>query len=156
MKTTIIEVLGESRKAQISNDVLRDLPDWFGIEESILAYIVGCKSMPMYAIYENESAISFVSLKTHFKTSCELYVLGVLKKFHRQGLGKQLISYAEEEVRKKGVKYMTVKTLSAGRPNAFYDKTRAFYLGIGYEPLEEFETLWDESNPCLLMIKSFC
>ena len=109
--------------------------------------------MPMYALYRGDQVVGFVALKEHFKKSCELFVLGVLKDFHRQGFGRQLISFAEDEARKKGFKYITVKTLSEGRPDAFYDRTRAFYLGMGYEALEEFKTLWDKSNPCLLMIK---
>jgi ribosomal protein S18 acetylase RimI-like enzyme len=149
----VIEITNALEKERVSSEVLRSLKDWFGIEESIVAYINGCKSIPMYAIYENGKAIGFVSIKKHFQKSCELYVLGVLKEYHRQGLGKKLISFAENGAVDKGFEYMTVKTLSQGRPDEFYDKTRAFYLGIGYEPLEEFKTLWDESNPCLLMVK---
>ncbi len=150
----VIEVFDTSQKAQISNDILRALPEWFGIEASIVDYVSECKNMPMYALYSGDQVIGFVALKEHFTGSCELYVLGILKEFHRQGLGKQLIFFAENEARKKGFKYITVKTLSEGRPDAFYDKTRAFYLSIGYEALEEFKTLWDESNPCLLMLKN--
>lgn len=149
----IIEVVDSNEKAKISEKILRVLPDWFGIEESTIAYIEGCKTKPMYALQEGQEVLGFVSLMPHFQKSSELYVLGVLPEHHRKGLGKLLISHAENEAKAKGVQFMTVKTLSEGRPDEFYDKTRAFYLGIGYEPLEEFKTLWDESNPCLLMVK---
>ncbi|MBT4760874.1 MAG: GNAT family N-acetyltransferase [Bdellovibrionaceae bacterium] len=149
----IYEVLDIFNKERISSEILRSLPDWFGIEDSTVAYINGCKTMPMYVMEENEKAIGFISLHKHFQKSCELYVLGILQEYHRKGLGKKLITHAECEAKKNGFEFMTVKTLSEGRPDKFYDKTRAFYLGIGYAPLEEFKTLWDESNPCLLMIK---
>ncbi|MFA6119201.1 MAG: hypothetical protein WCT85_06020 [Parachlamydiales bacterium] len=48
---------------------------------------------------------------------------------------------------------MTVKTLSPSADDENYAKTRAFYLSMGFYPLEEFKTLWDENNPCLFMIK---
>ena len=34
-----------------------------------------------------------------------------------------------------------------------YAKTRKFYLKSGFKPLEVFPLLWDESNPCLFMVK---
>ena len=34
-----------------------------------------------------------------------------------------------------------------------YARTRAFYLAMGFRPLEEFTQLWNEQNPCLLMVK---
>lgn len=49
--------------------------------------------------------------------------------------------------------HLSVKTLSESRPDEEYDRTRQFYLGIGFIPIEEFKTLWGEHNPCLLLIK---
>ena len=34
-----------------------------------------------------------------------------------------------------------------------YAQTRAFYLAMGFRPLEELRKLWDEANPCLIMVK---
>lgn len=39
-------------------------------------------------------------------------------------------------------------------PDQNYERTRRFYLAAGFTPLEEFPDLWDERNPCLLMVKS--
>ena len=54
----------------------------------------------------------------------------------------------------QGIEYLQVKTLSDTHPDAAYARTRAFYMAVGFRPLEEFKTLWNEENPCLLMVKS--
>ena len=78
---------------------------------------------------------------------------------HRFGTngGNVLLAHcdrAEELLAAENRSYMTVKTLSSSRPDEYYDRTRGFYLSIGFQPLEEFPTLWNEANPCLLMIKT--
>jgi ribosomal protein S18 acetylase RimI-like enzyme len=50
---------------------------------------------------------------------------------------------------------MQVKTLGPSRPDEHYAKTRAFYEALGFRPLEEFKQIWDENNPCLVMVKRF-
>lgn len=34
-----------------------------------------------------------------------------------------------------------------------YEQTRKFYESIGFEPLITLTEMWDEENPCLIMIK---
>lgn len=60
---------------------------------------------------------------------------------------------AEDHLRAAGVGFLQVKTLSPTHPDPFYARTRQFYQSMGFQPLEEFPTLWGEANPCLLMIK---
>ena len=35
-----------------------------------------------------------------------------------------------------------------------YGATVAFYRGVGFLPLEVFPALWDENNPCLILVKA--
>jgi hypothetical protein len=37
-------------------------------------------------------------------------------------------------------------------PYAPYERTRAFYEAVGFEPLEEITEIWGPENPCPLMI----
>ena len=46
-----------------------------------------------------------------------------------------------------------VKTVAPGHYPE-YDATVAFYRGVGFLPLEVFPTLWDENNPCLILVKT--
>ena len=65
-----------------------------------------------------------------------------------------MLRHLESGLAASGVEFLQVKTLSAARPDAGYDATRAFYLAYGFRPLEEFPTLWDPANPALQMIKA--
>ena len=47
---------------------------------------------------------------------------------------------------------LQVKTLGPTRPSEHYDRTRAFYAALGFQPLEEIHDLWP-GNPCLIMVK---
>ena len=79
--------------------------------------------------------------------------MGILSQYHRKGIGHALLNAAEIELRNAGVKFLTVKTLSESRESKEYAQTRKFYLKMGFTPLEEFKTLWDDFNPCLFMVK---
>ncbi|MCC5890907.1 MAG: N-acetyltransferase, partial [Alkalibacterium sp.] len=45
-----------------------------------------------------------------------------------------------------------VKTVDQGHYKE-YDQTIAFYQKQGFKKLEVFPTLWDEWNPCLVLVK---
>jgi GNAT superfamily N-acetyltransferase len=79
--------------------------------------------------------------------------MGCLPEVHRQGVGRSLILRAEDWLLDQGVEYLQVKTLGPSRPDPGYEITRAFYLSLEFEPLEEMNKIWDENNPCLVMVK---
>ncbi len=133
--------------------ILRALPDWFGIEEAIQEYARAIDSLPTFLASRGERAIGFLTVKVHNPYAAELYVMGVLPEAHRQGLGRRLVSTAEAFIKEQGIEYFQVKTLSPSHPDPGYARTRAFYQGVGFRPLEEFPLLWDKDNPCLLMVK---
>jgi len=140
-------------KSIICNKILRALPQWFGIEKAIVDYTRQVEGLPFYAIYDGGSPGGFVALKVHNTYTAEVFVLGLLKEYHRRGMGRKLIKACEEYCRGKGLEFLTVKTLDASRESGSYEKTRHFYLAMGFRPLQVFATLWDEDNPCLFMAK---
>ena len=151
MKFVKIEEFKE--KSRICEKILRSLPKWFGIEAAILDYIKAVAEMETWAAVESD-VIGFISLKKHNTQTAEVHVMGLLPEFHGQKIGSGLIKVAEESLASEGFKFLTVKTLSEFCSDANYDKTRKFYLGSGFVPIEEFKTLWGEHNPCLMMIKN--
>ena len=142
-----------SEKSAICNDILRALSNWFGIEDSIVDYVAGVADKPFYAVYDGDTAVGFVSIKVHNPHTAEIYVMGIKESYHGQGLGRKLVAACEDFCRANGMEFLTVKTLDASREDAFYDRTRKFYLAMGFRPLEVFPTLWDVANPCLFMAK---
>ena len=149
----IREVCNPDEKSKICSDTLRALPNWFGVESSIVDYTAQVKTQPFYAAFENEKAVGFVSLKTHNRFTSEVFVMGVLKDYHRQGIGKKLIECCVKHCKSNNIEFLTVKTLDESRVSKSYAKTRLFYLSVGFRPLEVFPLFWDKDNPCLFMAR---
>jgi ribosomal protein S18 acetylase RimI-like enzyme len=144
----------EKGNSDICNKVLRSLPDWFGIEEAIVDYVNKSKEMSMLIAIENDKSVGFISIKNHSPYTSEVYVMGVLTDYHRSGIGNKLLVETEKVLKQQGIEFLQVKTLSPERECEYYKKTRIFYQSYGFKEVETFPTLWDESNPCLLMIKT--
>ncbi len=149
----IVKIDDQYLKSEICEFILRSLPLWFGIESAIVDYVRDVKFMETWVVFDNNLAIGFASINKHFSQSAEIHVMGIIQEYHRRGLGRQLIEAIEKDLRIKGFKFLTVKTLSESRPNKEYDLTRSFYFKNGFMPLEEFKTLWGEANPCLFLVK---
>lgn len=133
--------------------ILRLLPDWFGIEAAILSYEQEIENLPTFLAKGNEGVVGFLSLKQHTSYSTEILVMAVHPNDQRGGIGRALVEAAEAYAHGQGVEYMQVKTLGPSRPDEHYAKTRAFYEALGFRPLEEFKQIWDEHNPCLILVK---
>ncbi len=143
----------KAHKKQIARKILSNLPDWFGLPESTEEYINDSQDMPFWADIEDEKARGFVVLKETSPYTVELYVMGVLKEFHRQKIGKKLFQDCYNYAKKQGYLYMQVKTVKEGCCEE-YDKTVAFYRNVGFKELECLPTLWDEWNPCQIYVMS--
>lgn len=148
------EIKIENVKSKIASDILNHLPEWFGIEDSKKEYVKGSMKLPFWAVYVNEVAVGFIVLKQHSQYAAEIYVMGVEKEYHRKGIGRLLFQQCYEWCKDNGIEYLQVKTLDESNPDVNYGRTRNFYKALGFRPLECLKTLWDESNPCLLMIMS--
>ncbi len=59
----------------------------------------------------------------------------------------------EDYFKQSGCKYIIVKTLSETANYEPYERTRQFYLKVGFEQLITLTEIWDAENPCLIMIK---
>lgn len=140
-------------KASLCEPILRSLPDWFGIEEDIRKYLAEINRLPTFLALDRGDVLGFLTLKQHFAQSAEILIMGCLPKVHRQGIGRELVKAAEDWLLDQGVEYLQVKTLGPSRPDPGYEVTRAFYQALGFAPLEEFKQIWDEDNPCLVMVK---
>jgi len=136
--------------------ILRALPEWFGIEDSLVQYVKDADTMPTMLLKDKEHIIGFVTIKRNFPASAEIHCMAILPNYHRTGAGRFLIDSIEEYLRSDGVKILQVKTISEDRKCGAYEKTRSFYKAVGFIPLEVFPKLWDESNPCLILVKSIC
>jgi len=146
----VVEIDDPAERSRIAEAVLRDLPEWFGLEHATQAYIEHAAMLPTFAAQPDAG---FLCLKQHTPQAAEIYVMGVRRDQHRHGIGRALVEVAEAWCRARGLRYLQVKTLGPSRPDPEYDRTRAFYEALGFVPLEELHGLWDEENPALVLVK---
>ena len=135
----------------ISRTILEALPDWFGLPEAREEYIVNSVNQQFFAAVKEEKTIGFLCLKQTGKDTVEVSVMGVLKEFHRHGIGRKLFMKAREKAIKDGFSFIQVKTVQMGQYDN-YDNTNKFYISLGFKEFEIFPTLWDEWNPCQIYV----
>jgi ribosomal protein S18 acetylase RimI-like enzyme len=97
--------------------------------------------------------VGFIFVETHTSFAAEVLVMGVKRPWHRRGIGRALIEAAVDLSISQGVRFLTVKTLSASNDDPNYAQARLFYEAAGFLPIEEFPTLWGPENPCIFMVR---
>ena len=147
----IIQVTNDEDKKHITRNILEALPEWFGIPEAREEYIHDSTGKAFFCAVENEKALGFLYLRETGKDTVELAVMGVLKEYHRKGIGKQLFIHAKKTAKEMGYSFIQVKTVQMGEYES-YDDTNRFYISVGFKEFEVFPTLWDEWNPCQIYV----
>ena len=147
----ILEISNDIEKKNITRYILEALPDWFGIPEAREEYIEDSVGKIFFCAYKDEKPVGFLYLKQTGKDTVELAVMGVLKEYHRNGIGKSLFECAKKVICEKGYSFIQVKTVQMGKYED-YDKTNRFYISLGFKEFEIFPTLWDERNPCQIYV----
>ena len=145
------EIAVPEKKTAISREILEALPDWFGIPEAREEYIASSAGELLFAAFDGEAPVGFLTLKRTGEATAELAVMGVLKEYHRRGVGRVLFEAAKARAVELGYAFLQVKTVQMGRYPE-YDATNRFYLAMGFQEFEVFPTLWDEWNPCQIYV----
>lgn len=140
-------------KQTIARQILENLPEWFGLKDARESYIRESADQTFFAAFDGDRAVGFLCLKETSKDTLELSVMGVLKAYHRHGIGKALFASGKTFATESGYSFLQVKTVQMGRYEV-YDRTNRFYLSLGFKELEVFPTLWDAWNPCQVYILS--
>ena len=138
-------------KQAIARKVLEALRDWFGVDESREKYIAGCASQIFVVAREDGEYVGFLCLKETGRETVELAVMGVLREYHRSGIGKSLFEAAKRIAQEEGYLFMQVKTVRLGMYED-YDITNRFYRACGFKEFEVIPELWGEDNPCQIYV----
>lgn len=135
--------------------IIESLSRWFGMPEANAQYIRDIEVLPTFlARDEKGDLLGFLTVKQHYPESAEILVMGVRVDRHRHGAGRTLVEAAETWLRSEGTRFLQVKTQGPAVTNPDYERTRAFYAGVGFTRLEEMLDLWDPDNPALILVKS--
>lgn len=150
---TVERISDTTLKRTIARKILENLHDWFEVDESREQYIRECSDWMFFAVKEKGDYAGFLCLKETGRQTVELAVMGVLKEYHRNGLGRALFHEAQRAAAKEGYSFMQVKTVKMGVYED-YDITNHFYLSLGFAEFEVIEELWDKENPCQIYVMS--
>lgn len=148
---TIEQVFDKGDKKDIARRILEALPEWFEVEESREQLIEDSVEQIFVVAKDNDEPVGFACLKGTGKDTAELAVLGVLKEYHRKGIGTDLVEEARDIAKHSGFSFLQVKTVEMGKYEE-YDKTNLFYSNVGFKEFEVFPTLWNEENPCQIYV----
>lgn len=132
--------------------ILAELPEWFGIPESNADYAAHAEREQARVAEKAGQALGLMTLVDQGFSAIDIHLIAVRPKAHRQGVGRALVARAVAVARELGKRYVTVKTRGPSLPYEPYERTRAFYEALGFEPLEELMEVWGPENPCLIMI----
>lgn len=138
-------------RMRIAEEILGQLPEWFGIPESTAEYVRLCGELPVWADVENGECRGFIAMRKTSPYAAEICVMGVVPAYHRQSIGRRLFEAVRDEAKKQGLEYLHVKTVRTGMYDS-YDRTNCFYRNMGFRELECIPELWDAENPCQLYI----
>jgi GNAT superfamily N-acetyltransferase len=134
--------------------LLARLPDWFGLEAQNRAYVESLSLFPAVVALQDGEIAGFLALEQHTPESVEIHVMAVEPRLHRKGIGGALAAWAERWCREHDVRWLHVKTRGPATPDPHYERTRRFYLALGFEPLFESLTLWGPEDAALILVKT--
>jgi len=143
---------GRQRPADVER-LLGELPDWFGMPESNANYVAEAAHLPTLTALDGDTVVGVCLLREHNAESVEIELLAVTPDRHRGGIGRALVDAVEDDLRTRGVRLLQVKTFGPSGHSEPYERTRAFYLAVGFVPLEERTDIWGPDNPCLILVK---
>jgi len=134
--------------------ILRELPDWFGIEDAIVGYAADARRLPSYlAIRGEHEVVGICLVRRRYPESAELHLIAVSPDHQGDGVGSALVAAVEADLGVDGARILQVHTVGPAREDAAYARTRQFYRARGFVPLQEFDRIdWD--GPTLVLVKA--
>ena len=108
------QITDKETKRAIARTILESLREWFEVDESREGYIRDSADWIFLADKEDDRYAGFLCLKETGKETVELAVMGVLKEYHRNGIGRALFQEAKKTAKEAGYSFMQVKTVEMG------------------------------------------
>lgn len=126
--------------------ITADLPEYFGIPDANEHYAAGVLKRINFAAQMADEIIGLISIDFPYPNNANIYWMGVLKNYHRSGVGKMLLNKAIEYALIQGAETMTVETLAPNECDENYLKTYKFYCANGFKPLFDLKPVGYEWN----------
>lgn len=133
-------------------EIAKLLPEWFtktGIEHMS----VDLRYQQGFVVVNDSRIVGFLSF---FVTEGVGHIgwLGILPDFHRHGIGRKMVEELISELKQAGVHELRVSTLGDSVEYEPYERTRAFYRGIGFTDFQRIKQDDPECPEQLIMVKN--
>lgn len=130
-----IETIASDLACELCRKITADLPEYFGLPEVNEHYAIGVRSRLNLAACIGEEYVGLISIDFPYPENANIYWMGVLREYHRAGIGKILSDEAFKQAKNRGAKTISVETLSPEEADENYLKTYYFYKSLGFAPL---------------------
>lgn len=122
-------------------EIARALPEWFtatGIENMRM----DLRFQQGFVAVKDSRIVGFLSF---FVAEGVAWIgwMGILSDFHRKGIGRKMVEKLVSELKQAGVHELRVSTLGDSVKYEPYERTRAFYRGIGFTDFQHIK----QDNP---------
>lgn len=132
-------------------DITKALHKWF-TENGIRYMQIDLRYQQGFVALNDSGIVGFL---TFFVTEGIGHIgwIGILPELHRQGIGRKLVEQLISELNQEGIHELRVNTLGDSVDCEPYERTRAFYRGIGFEDFQRIEQNDPECPEQLIMVK---
>lgn len=148
-----IETITPDTACALCRKITADLPEYFGLPEVNEHYAIGVRSRLNLAACIGEEYVGLISIDFPYPENANIYWMGILRGYHRTGIGKLLSDEAFKQAKNRGAKTISVETLSPEETDENYLKTYQFYKSLGFAPLFNLKPQGYEWN-MVYMLKS--
>lgn len=130
-----IELISPDIAEALCRQITIDLPEYFGLPAINEHYALGVKSKINFAAKLREKFVALLSMDFPYPSNGNIYWMGILRDYHRTGIGMALVDEAVRYAKEKGARTMTVETLAESESDENYLKTYRFYQACGFSPM---------------------
>ena len=130
-----IETITPDLAEGLCRKITVDLSEYFGLPEVNEHYAIGVRSRLNLAARVSEEYVGLISIDFPYPENANIYWMGILRGYHRKGIGKLLSDEAFKQAKNRGAKTISVETLSPEEADENYLKTYNFYRFLGFAPL---------------------
>ena len=135
-----IETIAPDLACELCRKITADLPEYFGLPEVNEHYAVGVRSRLNLAARLGKEYVGVISIDFPYPENSNIYWLGILRSYHRTGIGKIVSDEAFKQAKNRGAKTISLETLSPEEADENYLKTYHFYKSLGFSPLFNLKT----------------
>ncbi|MBI2859795.1 MAG: GNAT family N-acetyltransferase [Chloroflexi bacterium] len=157
-KPVVRKMISRDKPAVIS--MLRAIPQFLPMEVDIAEEVIdGFLADPSGSGYRTYVAVAAGTIAGYVcfgqtpmtEATWDVYWIAVSARVQGQGIGRMLMSFAEDEIRRENGRLVVVETSS--KPN--YDRTRRFYDGLGYQKICVIEDFYATGDGKVIYVKRF-